>query len=101
MSISSKKRDGEHVVDLRIQGQFDFSKLQEFRDGYKDFNEVGMEYHIHLNEVEYMDSSALGMILLLKKHAEASSGKVTLLAPNAQVKKILDIANFDQLVSIE
>lgn len=48
-----------------------------------------------------MDSSALGMILLLKDHAEKYSGKVIIRKPNEAVNKILEIAQFHRLLTIE
>ena len=101
MSVTSQLNDeNSNEVNISISGQFDFSKLQEFRESYKSFNSANSQYVVDLSQVEYMDSSALGMILLLKKHAESVGGNVTLKSPNAQVKKILDISNFNQLVDI-
>lgn len=101
MSVTSKESSQDKkTIDIIISGQFDFSKLQEFRDSYKDYNSSGYNYRVDLSQVNYMDSSALGMILLLKKHAEGLGGAITLQSPNEQVRKILEIANFGQLVKI-
>ena len=48
-----------------------------------------------------MDSSALGMILLLKDHAQSVGGKLVIRKPNATVNKILEIAQFHRLMTIE
>ena len=48
-----------------------------------------------------MDSSALGMILLLKDHAEKSANKIVIQKPNETVNKILEIAQFHRLLTIE
>ena len=98
--MSNVNSENNREVIISITGQFDFSKLQEFRDSYKNYNNPGSQYIVSLSQVEYMDSSALGMILLLKKHAESIGGSIVLQSPNNQVKKILDIANFSQLVNI-
>ncbi len=48
-----------------------------------------------------MDSSALGMILLLKEHADKQGGKIVLVSPSNAVEKILTIANFHKLMTVE
>ena len=48
-----------------------------------------------------MDSSALGMILLLKDHAENLSAEVIIEKPSETVFKILQIAQFHRLLTIE
>ena len=48
-----------------------------------------------------MDSSALGMILLLKDYAANLSGTVVIKNPNEEVNKILEIAQFHRLLTIE
>lgn len=49
----------------------------------------------------YIDSSGLGMPLILKEHAESLGGVVLLLAkPKPNVKKLLAVPNFQQLFTI-
>jgi len=50
--------------------------------------------------VEYLDSSALGMLLLVRERAEAVGKPVVLSHPNPTVAQILDIANFRKLFTI-
>lgn len=84
-----------------VSQQFDYSVHQAFRDAYRNVSAVGCFFVVDLSKATYMDSSALGMILLLKEHAEKLGGKVTISKPNESVYKILTIANFDQFVTIE
>ena len=48
-----------------------------------------------------MDSSALGMILLLKDHVQLYAGQLIISKPNETVNKILEIAQFHRLMTIE
>ncbi|MDA9003922.1 STAS domain-containing protein [bacterium] len=100
MSISAVVDNKANTLEILIDGQFDFSCLEAFRRVYQGHRELDATYIVNLQSVEYMDSSALGMILLLKKHAETNSGQVVLTSPNERVLKILNIASFEQLVSI-
>ena len=58
------------------------------------------EITIHFGEVDYLDSSALGMLLLLREKAEGTGKSVILAGLHGTVKQVLDIANFGKLFSI-
>jgi anti-anti-sigma factor len=101
MTISStESRDGREVV-IRVKGRFDFSTHQDFRSAYEDHEEVPEAYVVDLREATYLDSSALGMLLLLRDHAGGDSRKVRIVNCNPDVKKILSISNFEQLFTIQ
>lgn len=52
---------------------------------------------VHLHHTEYLDSSALGMLLILR---DLSNGSVVLKGCAGDVLKVLEIANFSKLFSI-
>jgi anti-anti-sigma factor len=55
---------------------------------------------VDMKEVSYLDSSALGMLLMLRDKAKAASRDVALIGLNGNVRQVLDIANFSKLFSI-
>ncbi len=91
--------DGTEVT-IKVSEKFDFSLHRTFREAYKDCNATGARFHVDLSEAEYMDSSALGMLLLLREHAESLGGDVDLRNPSASIRKVLTVANFDKLFTI-
>lgn len=102
MSMQVKtKRSGDKVV-LSLSGRFDFTGHRDFRNGYEDaLRENGMqEIEVDLGGVDYMDSSALGMLLLLKEKAAMSNQKIILLNCKGTIRQILEVANFDKLFPI-
>jgi anti-anti-sigma factor len=101
MTINKSSSENKKEVKLSISERFDFSLHQQFRDAYAQCNEEGTEFNLDLSKTTYMDSSALGMILLLKDHADKISGKVLISNPVESVKKILEIAQFHRLMKIE
>lgn len=101
MGISSKYDSDKKTATLQMEGQFDFSQHQAFRDAYRGLTTAGTHVRLDLSKTSYMDSSALGMILLLKEHTDKHGGKLTLVSPSAAVEKILTIANFQKLLTIE
>ena len=100
MTISSQLESGDEKLTIAIQGRFDFSAHKDFRESYEDLSSAPNCYSIDMREAEYIDSSALGMLLLLRDHAGGDSADVEIVNCNPDVKKILTISNFDQLFSI-
>lgn len=101
MSIfSSESPDGKELV-IHIKGRFDFSTHQDFRSAYEEVEDTPESYVVDLREATYLDSSALGMLLLLRDHAGGDSHRVRIVNCNPDVKKILTISNFEQLFTIQ
>ncbi len=99
MSVNSEFSDSEQKLTISISGNFDFSIQKAFRDAYQD-TDADASYVVNLMETEYMDSSALGMLLMLRKHAGDERSNVSLFGANQSVRKILDVAKFDRLFDI-
>ncbi|MDP2832148.1 MAG: STAS domain-containing protein [Pseudomonadota bacterium] len=87
---------------LKLGGRFDFHSHRDFRAAYEKVLETGAvrEIIINFGEVDYLDSSALGMLLLLREKAEGTGKSVVLAGLHGTVKQVLDIANFGKLFSI-
>ncbi len=101
MTVSSKlSTDGKQLV-IAIDERFDFSLHQQFRDAYSSVTTKDLTYILDLRQTEYMDSSALGMILLLKDHVQHYAGQLIISKPSDTVRKILEIAQFQRLMTIE
>lgn len=98
--VSSGSPDGREFI-ISIKGRFDFTVQQDFRSAYEGAAEGMSTYVVDLRETPYLDSSALGMLLLLREHAGGDTSQVRIINCNADVKKILEISNFEQLFSIQ
>lgn len=92
-----------HVARLGLEGRFDFHCHRDFRVAYEavlakpDVRDITVDF----GRVDYLDSSALGMLLLLREKAEAGGRKVKLANLSGSVKQVLEIANFGKLFTIE
>jgi len=101
MRISADaSKDGKELT-IRIQGRFDFSSLQAFRNAYEKSETEADSYIVDLKESEYLDSSALGMLLALRDFAGGDESSVRIVNCNPDVKKILVITKLDELFSVE
>ena len=93
--------DGNGVIKIGISGRFDFNLYQEFRDAYKQVeNPAAVPYEIDMSGADYMDSSALGMLLLLRERAGGDKANISITGCNTEIKKIFSISNFERLFSI-
>ncbi|MGY2290206.1 STAS domain-containing protein [Pseudomonas sp. SDO528_S397] len=100
MSVESEvSLDGKKLT-IAVKGRFDFGSHQLFRDSYERFYKVPDTYVVDLKDTTYMDSSALGMLLLLRDHAGGDESEVRVVNSNSDVRKILAISNFDKLFDI-
>jgi len=100
MAITSLPSSDGQELTIVIQGRFDFGAHQEFRDAYERVSISPQRYVVDLKGTTYLDSSALGMLLLLRDHAGGDSAQIRLANCNPDVRKILAISNFEQLFQI-
>ncbi len=99
MAISGNVSDGGNSVLISISGRFDFNAHHDFRNIYRN-EKASATYNIDMSGTEYIDSSALGMLLLLREHAGNEGSKITITGCNADIKKIFSISNFEKLFTI-
>jgi anti-anti-sigma factor len=87
---------------LSLRGRFDFTAHRDFRQSYEGIlQQPGVKrLELNLGSVDYIDSSALGMLLLLKESAEGAQRSVALTNCQGAVRRVLDMANFGKLFSL-
>ncbi|MCU7940225.1 MAG: STAS domain-containing protein [gamma proteobacterium symbiont of Bathyaustriella thionipta] len=99
MPILSDLSENGRALTIKIIGKFQFPMASEFRRAYTNVDQVE-EYSLDLQESEYLDSSALGMIIALWEYVERDKNRIKVINASEEVKNILKSANFDQLVSM-
>nr|WP_232848754.1 STAS domain-containing protein [Bowmanella yangjiangensis] len=79
--------------------RFDFSFHGPFTAGYQDVIKSGDIKHIVLDfsRVAYLDSSALGMMVLLQKRATAAGINASIRGAKGTALDILNMANMHKL----
>ncbi len=87
---------------LLIPERFDFGYHKEFTDQYQKLLEENSitEIALDFSRVSYLDSSALGMMVLFQKKAKGKNVSVRIRGARDSAKEILEIANFDRLFNI-
>lgn len=91
-----------NAATIYLRGSFIFDAHREFKNTYKNLLQNPNIGSIILNlaEVKYVDSAALGMLLLLRERIQAANKSLTLSQPSPYVKRIFEIANFHSLFAI-
>ncbi|MBU2887233.1 STAS domain-containing protein [Gilvimarinus agarilyticus] len=101
MAISTTVSDDGTILTIAINGRFDFSSHQDFRGAYENLDAKPSRYVIDMSDTAYLDSSALGMLLLLRDHAGGDNASIEIKNTSTDVKRILTISNFEQLFTID
>lgn len=101
MSITTTIPEGGNPVTIKVSGRFDFSTHKAFIAAYKEHPKGEKEYIVDLSAAEYLDSSAMGMLLQLREYSTKKPNSVILSNGNAAIKEILRIANFGKLFTIK
>lgn len=97
MQIDSVNLSNHMLV--RLTGRFDFSTRDQFIPSIKETlsNAEAAEVRIDLAGVVYIDSSALGMLLMARDIAKQREKEVTLSNPQTMVRQTLEMAQFSRL----
>lgn len=90
-----------NAVSLKLSGQFTFADTQKFKEILdivtgKKAKSLSLDF---LN-VTFIDSSGMGMLLLLRDEAQNNSISLNLLSPQGQVEKLFNISKFYKIFSI-
>jgi len=98
MPLSTAQNNG--TLTLHIRDRFDFSLHRDFRAAHEGAGGVS-HYVVDLTQAGYMDSSALGMLLLLREWAQGCGADIRIVTGSPIVRKVLATAHFDKLFQIE
>lgn len=84
---------------IRMSGRFDFVVHREFKHSYENMlNDPTIhEIEVDMQQLDFLDSTALGMLMLLRERALLVSKPIVISNPSKNVFMLLDVANFDQL----
>nr|WP_136250896.1 STAS domain-containing protein [Ningiella ruwaisensis] len=87
---------------LQVPERFDFGYHKEFTEQYQGIlqSDGVTDIALDFSRVSYLDSSALGMMVLFQKKAKSKNINVRIRGAKESAREILTIANFDRLFEI-
>lgn len=99
MSVVSEQSKNGDELTVSVAGQFDYRIYDSFKASFSGIDNEEVTVNVDLKDTDYMDSTALGMLLMLREHV-GRAATILLLNPRPEVMRVLTIANFDKLFSI-
>lgn len=100
MMFSQEMTAGGAVMAL--QGSFTFKDHHSFRallDSLRGMS--GRNHVLDLSGVDFLDSAALGMLLVADDETKSRGCSLTLRKPSTQIARLLELASMDTLFKIE
>ncbi|VAX07707.1 hypothetical protein MNBD_GAMMA26-821 [hydrothermal vent metagenome] len=100
MSLTSSISQDGNTLTICLGERFDFSSHEQFRGAYKEADAKNIAISIDFSKTEYIDSAALGMLLVLRERAGGDRANITLGSCRTSIQQIMDISNFAKLFRI-
>jgi len=87
---------GSDGFSIKITGDFDYTLHEDFRGVMDSAESSGSgKYTVDLSGVDEMDSSALGMLLLLRDKCGSEGREIDVLGCKPEIYALFKTANFD------
>ncbi|MCP5361810.1 MAG: STAS domain-containing protein [Hyphomicrobiales bacterium] len=88
-------------LTFKITGKFTFADHERFKEMLKLLQKESYTgVTINMEDVDFIDSSAMGMLLIAREEAQKRDVKIVLLRPRESIQKMFKVAKFDTLFSI-
>lgn len=88
---------------IRLPDRFDFGFHKNFNAQYEPLlaDKATTELELDFSQVHYLDSSALGMLVLLAKKFSGLNVKLSITGAHGTAKDIINMANLSKLFDIK
>ena len=96
MVVEARLINADEEMVISVRGHFDFTIANDFRNCYRN-DPPKKKYTIDLTGVEFIDSAAIGMILLLREFTENKS-IISVVNCKPSIKKIMEISHIHRFV---
>ncbi len=101
MSVETKISDDGKTLTIKVSGKLDITMYKTFSDSYKDKIGSVSKVILDMADVEHVDSSGLGMMLVLRERLSEDAQIIDIVNVSPSVAKIFKITNYDKLFNIE
>lgn len=102
MSININSKLDNNFWNVSIEGELDVSSADKLKDQlHKIVDEKMLDVKIDLTNLEYIDSTGLGVIIGVLKKLRVNEKEIYILNPRSNVKKIFTITGLDKIFKME
>lgn len=100
--MNYKTKHENDTTTVELNGRFTFGDHSSFRKLIDEIRANETKTHIlDLSGVDFIDSAGLVMLLLARDEGEKSRATVIIRGATGQVKRMLEVARFDTLFTLE
>ncbi len=90
------------TVVLVVRGDVDLHVADEFEQALRSAAaETPVTVIVDLSEATFLDSMALGVLLGATKRLRPSGGRLRVVAPGSEVRRILEITHLDRVFQVD
>lgn len=102
MDISLKNDANADFWEISISGELDVSTADKFKEYlHKLIDEDVKNIRFHLEALDYIDSTGLGVIIGILKRIKIENKEIYIKSPKDNVKKIFSITGLDKIFKME
>lgn len=99
MKQEFKVADGR--VNIFLSGSMYVEEAAVLREKLLDYAEKGLKvFWIDIAQVDYMDSSGLGVLVAIQKRALQNGGEVVLIGAKGTVKEIIELTRLNKVFTM-
>lgn len=101
MDLLVSARPGQGCTVVEVHGDLDMATQPQLRDGLQAAIDAGpTEVVVDLTGVGFMDSSALGTLVVMFKALRADGGRLCLAGVQQPVRSLLSVTSVDRVVDV-
>ena len=90
-----------HKVTLKLEGNFTYTQRKPFQEMLKAVSVDPMEHIIiDLSQVAFLDSAALGLLMISHRQLQAEKRTLSLAHPQPTVRQIIELANLHKTIPL-
>ncbi|MBF0709470.1 MULTISPECIES: STAS domain-containing protein [Bacillaceae] len=102
MNLQIKQEDHENTHHLHIAGEIDAYTAPQLREALLPLTgKEGHETLVHLGDVNYMDSTGLGVFVGALKSSKEHGSSLKLTGMTSRVQRLFEITGLDEVIDIE
>ncbi|MCR4579738.1 MAG: STAS domain-containing protein [Treponema sp.] len=99
MTITVNKAQG--IVELIVEGRLDTTTAPQLETKVKELSKEKITLYMNLQNVEYISSAGLRVVLLGQKMMMTTGGKMIIRSPSAFCKQVFEATGMDGVLTIE
>lgn len=100
MLINIKEKSADNVI-IELCGELDTAAVEVFKEKIEPvMNDAGKHITVDFNNLEYISSAGMRVLLLLNKNATQNGGSVTIVGMKEDILQIFQMVGFDNMFTI-